>query len=327
MEVLDKVDPMRGFLCHKCDYTLVRNTDNSQGGHEQSTRLNSQFRFITDLLPKIDQVVIPNNTFEVALAAARPVIRDNLNPANETAPIDSNTHKPAAVKGLTNTGPTSIAVTVTTSEGSSTAERAAEQMRKETLKIQNQLPAHFTHSTVTGEAILPTSTPSFTTSPTFDEHKDKKDITSSFAGNGAEIDDYFAQLKAEQAREAINAEEFESDEEEDDEGDLGFEDVVPAREDGTGFGSIIGTPMSSASVNGAERDPKIPPIGLTSSLKRANTGTGSSNGGTSTGNTSPVTGPHTPESGRAAKRVRIEDPGRPAKEDEESEEDVEFEDV
>jgi transcription initiation factor TFIIE subunit alpha len=329
MEVLDKVDALRGFLCHKCDYPLVRNTESNRGGHEQSTRLNAQFRFITDLLPKIDQVIIPDNTFEVALASARPVIRDNLNPANETAPIDSGTHKPTAVKGLTNTGPTSIAVTVTTSEGSSAAERAAEQARKEALKAQNQLPAHFTHSTVTGEAILPTSTPSFIASQSFDELKDKKDIAPSFAGNGSEIDDYFAQLKAEQAREAVKAEEeeFETDEEEEDDEDVGFEDVVPATENGMGTGSGIGTPMSSTSVNGAERDLKAAPSGLTSSLKRANTGTGSSNGGTSTGNASPVTGPQTPESGRAAKKVRIEEPGRSTKEEEESEEDVEFEDV
>jgi transcription initiation factor TFIIE subunit alpha len=318
MEVLDKFDPERGFLCHKCGFPLVRNAEDNRGGHEQSTRLNAQFRFITDLLPKIDLVVIPDNTFETALASARPVYRDQLNPTSETAPIDSGTNKPTAVKGLTNTGPTSIAVTVTTSDGPTAADRAAEQARKEALLAQNQLPSHFTHSTVTGEAILPQSTPTFKISD--EENKEKKDalITAPSFVDGAEIDSYFAQLKAEQAREAVKEqeEELETDDEDEDD-DLGFEDVVPAT------GSGVGTPASSASA----ADPKALASGLAGVLKRRDTGTGtgSSNGGTSTGAATPVTGPQTPDSGRAAKKVRIEEPL--PKDDEESEEDIEFEDV
>jgi transcription initiation factor TFIIE subunit alpha len=321
MEVLDKVD-LRGFLCHKCGFLLVRNADTDRGGHEQSTRLNAQFKFITDLLPKIDQVIIPDNTFEKALESARPVIRDQLNPTTETAPVDSRINKPTAVSGLTNTGPTSIAVTLTTSDGPTEADKAAEQARKDALKAQNQMPEHFTHSTVTGEQILPTSTPSFKSSQSFEDKKDTKDsltITPSFV-DGAEIDSYFAQLKAEQAREAVKQEEEE--EEEDDEEDEEFEDVVPAT------GSGIGTPASSASVNGQET--KSLASGLAGVLKKSNTGTGtgSSNGGTSTGAASPATGPQTPDSsGRASKRVRIEEPEQVVKEEEESEEDIEFEDV
>jgi transcription initiation factor TFIIE subunit alpha len=320
MEVLDKVDFQRGFLCHKCGFPLVRNADTDRGGHEQSTRLNAQFRFITDLLPKIDQVVIPDNTFETAHAAARPVLRDQLNPTTETAPIDSGSSKPTAVRGLANTGPTSIAVTLTNSDGPTVADRAAEQARKEALAAQNAMPEHFTHSTITGEQILPTTSP-FKSSQPFEDSKDKKDAliaTPSFV-DGAEIDSYFAQLKAEQAREAVKEqeEELETDDEEDDE-DLGFEDVVPAT------GSGVGTPVSSASANGQETKSLV--SGLASALKKSNTGTGSSNGGTSTGAASPVTGPQTPDSsGRAAKKVRIEEPI--AKDEEESEEDIEFEDV
>ncbi len=321
MEVLDKMDFQKGFLCHKCGFLLVRNADTDRGGHEQSTRLNAQFRFITDLLPKIDQVIIPDNTFETAFASARPVIRDQLNPTTETAPIESGSNKPTAVRGLTNTGPTTIAVTLTNSDGPTAADRAAEQARKEALAAQNQMPAHFTHSTVTGEQILPTSTSPLKSSQSFEDTKDKKDalITTPSNVDGAEIDSYFAQLKAEQAREAVKEqeEELETDDE-DDEEDLGFEDVVPA------VGSGVGTPASSASANGQETKSLVG--GLTSALKKNNTGTGSSNGGTSTGAASPVTGPHTPDSGgRAAKKVRIEEPV--AKDEEESEEDIEFEDV
>jgi transcription initiation factor TFIIE subunit alpha len=321
MEVLDRYDSQRGFLCHKCGYPLVRNADTDRGGHEQSTRLNAQFRFITDLLPKIDQAVIPDNTFETALAAARPVIRDQLNPASETAPVESTVNKPTAVRGLANTGPTSIAVTLTNSDGPTAADKAAEEARKDALAKQNAMPAHFTHSTVTGEQILPTSTSPFKSSQPFEDSKDKKDalITTLSFVDGAEIDSYFEQLKAEQAREAVKEqeEELETDDE-DDEEDLGFEDVVPAT------GSGVGTPVSSVSVNGQEI--KSLASGLASALKKSSTGTGSSNGGTSTGAASPVTGPQTPDSsGLAAKKVRIEEPV--TRDEEESEEDIEFEDV
>ncbi|KFZ05510.1 hypothetical protein V501_08297 [Pseudogymnoascus sp. VKM F-4519 (FW-2642)] len=317
LEVLDKIDYKLGFLCHKCSYPLVPNEHGDSGGHEQSTRLNAQFRFITDLLPKIDQVVIPDSTFEVAYAAARPVIRDALlNPANETVPVDSLSNRPTAVKGLTNTGPTSIAVTVTASEGPTEADKAAEQARREAYLAQNVLPAHFTHSTVTGEQIIPTSQPAMR-SEALEESKDKKDIvtTPSFSGDGAAIDDYFAQLKAEQAREAEKEaeDEFETDEDEDEDEDLGFEDVVPAT------GSGVGTPSSAVS------DSKPHAGGLASALRKSKAGTGSPSGGTSTGVGSPATGPGTPESARASKKVRIEEPA--AAEEVESEEDVEFEDV
>lgn len=262
-------------------------------------------------------MVIPDSTFEVAYAAARPVIRDALlNPANETVPVDSLSNRPTAVKGLTNTGPTSIAVTVTASEGPTEADKAAEQARREAYLAQNVLPAHFTHSTVTGEQIIPTSQPAMK-SESLEESKDKKDIvtTPSFSGDGAAIDDYFAQLKAEQAREAEKEaeDEFETDEDEDEDEDLGFEDVVPAT------GSGVGTPSSAVS----EFKPHAG--GLASALRKSKAGTGSPSGGTSTGVGSPATGPGTPESGRASKKVRIEEPA--AAEEVESEEDVEFEDV
>jgi len=265
-------------------------------------------------------VVIPDNTFEVALASARPVVRDSLlNPANETVPVNSSSNKPTAVKGLANTGPTTIAVTLTNSEGPTAADKAAEQARKAALIAQNQLPTHFTHSTITGEQVIPGAIPSFKSSQSFEDATEQKDpliVTPSASGDGAAIDSYFAQLKAEQAREAVQEQEdeYETDDEDDDE-DLGFEDVVPAT------GSGAGTPASSASVNGDLKQLG----GLAGVLKKSGNGTGSSNGGTSTGAASPVTGPQTPDSGRAAKRVRIEEPA--AKDEEESEEDVEFEDV
>lgn len=322
MEVLDNLDFERGFLCHKCRFPLIRNDEENRGGHELSTKLNAQFKFITDLLPKIDQVVIPDNTFEVALASSRPVTRDPLlNPATETVPTTSGANKPTAVKGLTNTGPTSISVTVTSTEGPTAADKAAEQARKDALAAQNQLPAHFTHSTVTGEQVVMGPSIPLKSSPSFDEEKSKKDSIVPMpliSDNTTEIDSYFAQLKAEQAREAFKEqeEELDTDDDDDDEDeDLGFEDVAPAN----AFpGSSISTPVSSASLTNG---------GLASALKKS--GSAAPSSGTSTGAASPAAGPQTPESGRAAKKVRIEEPttAEIVKEEVESEEDVEFEDV
>ncbi|RDW59597.1 hypothetical protein BP6252_12684 [Coleophoma cylindrospora] len=308
MEVLDKWSPS-GFLCHKCGFLLEHDPDSNRGGHEQSTRLNAQFKFITDLLPKIDQVVVPENTFEQALSSARPVMRDETNPASITAPVDSSAHKPTAVRGLANQGPTSISVTLTTENGPTAADRAAEQARKDKFAEQNAMPLHFTHSTITGEQFMAGGQPT-RSAETLDV--DKKDLdlnTPSINGDGAEIDDYFARLKAEQAKEAEQEqdEEFETDEEEEDD----FEDVVP---NGTASGNA--TPSSS---HGGVGGPTSFPSGI---LKKGGSVSGS---GTSTGVTSPVTGPGTPDDGRPSKKVKIEEP--PIKDEEESEEDMVFEDV
>lgn len=307
MEVIDRASA-QGFMCHKCGFLLQHDPNNNRGGHEQSSKLSKQFEFITSLLPKIDQVVIPENTFEQALASQRKVIRDSTNPAYETAPVTAASEKPTAVKGLQNVGPTSISVTLTTSEGPTEADLAADKARKVKIAAQNAMPVHFTHSTISGEQVKFGANSSIVSeSQVVSLEPDKKSLDTSLTGDGAEIDDYFARLKAEQAKEAEQEqdEEYETDDDEEENEDLGFEDVVPA---------------ATPSGNGT-------PVGV---LKKSGSFSGS---GTSTGVTSPVTGPATPnEDGRPAKKVRIEEPSPAAPvsvkvENEESDEDLEFEDV
>ncbi len=310
LEVLDKWDIAQGFRCQKCDGVLKHDPDNNRGGHEQSTKYHAQFRFITDLLPKIDEIVIPENTFDRAMASQLKVIRDETNPANETAPVDLSASKPTAVRGMTNAGNTSISVTLTTSEGPTEADMAAEKALKEKIATQNAMPVHFTHSTITGEQVKFSQTSSHPLSL----EADKKNIdldTPSVNGDGAEIDSYFARLRAEQAKEAEREQEEEDDSDEDDEED--FEDVVP-------IGSGAATPASS---NADFRPTSFPSANGTSALKRGGSVSGS---GTSTSATTPVTGPGTPsEDSRPTKKVRIEHPA--LKDEDESEEDMEFEDV
>ena len=316
LEVLDKHDPRLGFLCHKCGNILQRDQNNNRSGHEQSTRLQAQFKFMAEMLPKIDDEVVPENNFEQAIASSRPVVRDATNPASQMAPVASSVARPTAVKGMANTGPTSISVTLTTSDGPTEADVAADKARKEAIVAQNALPIHFTHSTISGEQVKFGEQPSFQSSNSIEpEKKELGSDTPPINGDGAEIDDYFARLKAEQAKEAEREqdEEYETDEEDEDD----FEDVVPS---GTG----AATPASS--VGGGDSQPtSIPPeYGLTSALKKGGSASAS---GTSTGVNSPVTGPGTPnEDGRPSKKVRIEEPV-PKGDDEESEEDMEFEDV
>lgn len=289
MEVLDNVGP-EGFLCHRCHHNLTLETDRNSGGHEQSTRLNEQFKFISELLPKIDAVHIPECDFTRALSKARPVVRDATHQRAATIPVDSGADRPMAVKGLTNTGPQSIAVNISTSDGPNEAEKAAEQARKEKIAKQNALPAWMSQSTVTGESF--SGMPG--TGGTAIKKEEVGTNTTEFKAvnetTNTQIDDIFERLKAEQAAERARKgenEEYGSDEEDEDEGE--FEDV-PA----TGHNSNSDTPMIPA-------------------IKRETSGEASREGESS----------DEPE----AKRVKVEPHITKDEDEEDSEEDVEFEDV
>lgn len=238
MEVLDNYGPT-GFLCHRCRHVLTFEADRNAGGHEQSTRLNDQFKFISELLPKIDAVHIPECDFDRALSKSRPVIRDSTHQRTATIPVDSGADRPMAVKGLTNTGPQSIAVNISTSEGASEAEKEAERARKEKLAQQNALPSWMSNSTVTGDSFAGTSNLDTSTTATSGNHTsadDKAQVKTVDAKASAQIDDIFEKLKAEQAAARLREEEEEEEGEYESEDDS-FEDVFA-----TGNTSALGTP-------------------------------------------------------------------------------------
>ncbi|CCF38051.1 TFIIE alpha subunit [Colletotrichum higginsianum] len=224
MEVLDNVGP-EGFVCHRCGAPLTHDLERNSTGHEQSTRLNNQFKFITELLPRIDEMVVPDNTFDVAISKALPVVRDASYQSVTTIPVSSL--QPTSVKGLDNVGPKSMSVSISTSDGPSEAEKAAEKARKEKVAQQNALPSWMSNSTVTGESFSAQAGP---TAATKTEETDDKDAVIKSADNPehAELDDYFARLKAEQEAEAARAMEEEEDDDEDDEEEDAFEDVTPS---------------------------------------------------------------------------------------------------
>ncbi|KAL7943003.1 hypothetical protein V8C42DRAFT_331052 [Trichoderma barbatum] len=238
MEVLDSVGP-EGFLCHRCRRPLSFEADRNAGGHEQSTRLNDQFKFISELLPKIDAAHIPECDFDRALSKARPVVRDATHQRAATIPVDDGSSRPMAVRGLANTGPQSIAVNISTSDGPSEAEKEAERLRKEKIAQQNALPAWMSNSTITGESF---SAAAEAAALGLSREAAARNLSQGkLVDNNAttQIDDIFEKLKAEQA--AILAREADV---EDEEGDYGseeeddeFEDVVA-----TGNNSGLGTP-------------------------------------------------------------------------------------
>lgn len=245
MEVLDSVGP-NGFLCHRCHHTLTFEADRTSTGHEQSTRLNDQFKFISELLPKIDSVHIPECDFDRALSKARPVVRDATHQRAATIAVESGTNRPMAVKGLTNTGPQSIAVNISTAEGPSTAEKEADRARKEKIALQNALPSWMSNSTVTGESFSGALSDGVLALKPEDKGSAASKGTVEDTNTSAQIDDIFERLKAEQAAEMAkgvkhsgNDEDFDSEEDDGDEDE--FEDV-PA----TGNPSSLGTPSTAA---------------------------------------------------------------------------------
>ncbi|KAI1313098.1 hypothetical protein F5Y03DRAFT_381290 [Xylaria venustula] len=226
MEVLDKVDPIRGFICHRCDDVLVFDPEREAGGHEQSTKLNNQLRFITNMLPKLDAVVVPENTFETAHAVARPVVRDITNQAAPSIVVESIA-KPTAVKGMANTGPQSIAVDITELEGPTEAEKKAEQERKEKIAQSNALPSWHLQSTVTGASYVGANSLPVTKADEEDEKKPTDQVDDTM--HSEEVENLFEMLARQQAEEARRkeAEADDSDEEEDDQDeDEEFEDIV-----------------------------------------------------------------------------------------------------
>lgn len=331
MEVLDSFSS-QGFLCHTCKNVLVHDAERHAVGHQKSTRMNNQFKFITDLLPQIDAVGIPEKTFDEAYANARVVERSETHQAVHSVAVETGLNRPTAVKGLANTGPTNIAVSISTGDGPTEEEKAAEKERRERIAAQNELPAWMTTSSTNPEEKY------------YIEKEDSKvrlkeePVANDAAKKGgaldakeqADVDDYFARLKAEQAAEAARkaAEEDEDEYESGDEEEGDFEDVV-----GTSTSnSTVGTPASTAAAAAALGAPPVAPSPLrqssvqpASSLKREAPDSGTSTEATSpNGGTPAVDGP-------PAKKVKVEEaapaPTAAADDDDEEEEGLEFEDV
>ncbi|KAI1482917.1 hypothetical protein F4774DRAFT_369560 [Daldinia eschscholtzii] len=214
LDVVDNNDPVRGFLCHRCNTVLVFDPDREAGGHELSTRLNSQIKFIIEVLPKLDAVNIPDVDFETLLSQAAPVYRDE---ANKIAPsvVVESLAKPTAVRGMANTGPQSIAISITDTDGPTEAEKEAERARKEEVAQMNALPEWHTRSTVSGLSFGGGSNSAVAAKK--DETGDKKpDELVGDASHDEAMEELFKNLQKSQAEEARRKAEQEAEEDDED---------------------------------------------------------------------------------------------------------------
>ncbi|KAI1469979.1 uncharacterized protein F4812DRAFT_308850 [Daldinia caldariorum] len=212
LDVVDNNDPVRGFLCHRCNTVLIFDPDREAGGHELSTRLNSQIKFIIEVLPKLDAVTIPDVDFETLLSQAAPVFRDE---ANKIAPsvVAESLAKPTAVRGMANTGPQSIAISITDTDGPTDAEKEAERARKEEVAQMNALPEWHTRSTVSGLSFGGANS----TLAVKDDTSDKKpDELVGDASHDKAMEELFKSLQKSRDEEARRKAEQEAEEEDED---------------------------------------------------------------------------------------------------------------
>jgi transcription initiation factor TFIIE subunit alpha len=221
MEVLDNSSD-QGFLCHRCGHVLKFDRERNPAGHAQSTLLNEQFKFITEVLPQLDQTEIQESNFEELFEQRLPVVRDETHQRTDTEAIAVDS-RPMAVKGSSTTGPQTINISIQSADGPSEAEREAEKARKAEMAKRNEMPSWHLESTIGPGAGKPASKGLDAIKK--EEGEAHKPVDASQAG-GAQIDDIFAKLKAEQALEqsrkiADDGEDSGSDDEDED----GFEDV------------------------------------------------------------------------------------------------------
>ncbi|KAK4127896.1 hypothetical protein N657DRAFT_631621 [Parathielavia appendiculata] len=147
LEVLDKVSSA-GFLCQRCGTVLELFREHDTAGHQQLSRMNNQFRFMTDMLQQIDRIMVPECTFDKAIQDARPIVREPTHEALASVPIEPGSlfgMKPSAVKGLANVGPKTMQVTIS---DDMEQERMEQRKRKERLAKENELPSWITETTV-----------------------------------------------------------------------------------------------------------------------------------------------------------------------------------
>ncbi|KXJ92835.1 hypothetical protein Micbo1qcDRAFT_160663 [Microdochium bolleyi] len=306
MEVLDNVTAA-GFICHRCAYVLEYDPDRQAGGHEQSTRLNNQLKFITELLPRLDEVVIPDNTFEVAHSHARPVERDRTNQVAKSTVVESA--KPTAVRGMANTGPKDLTISITDQENITEEEAKAELERQRKIKEANALPVWHVQSTVTGQSHDPSSNGDSASAAGKRENGDDEDDkflddNKVSEAEQARVDDVFALLAKQQQEEASRR--AAEEEEDDDDGDDDDED-----DEDEEFEDVAGGTVASSA------GPTSSAPGIGSAAKR---GPSSLASGTTSAADTPMS-----SDDRPSKKVKVEEPAE--EEDSDEEEDVAFEDV
>lgn len=251
LEVLDHLDGSGNFLCHRCNHVLEMTED--QGGiaeNQEMKRLNLQLAEIISQMQKIDATTVPENDFDTALRYALPIKRSDQDPGTRGEAVDLPKPALASSKGMA-MAPEQVLVDLaddeqdgdnaagTTSSGptSSRSEREKAELlaRREREAKQNALPDWITRSTVSG-GITTVGAKEAAARAERDQHlgglagavgagadEGLAAETKSAVDDKSAIDQYYAQLAAEQKANEDQADE--ESEDDDDDADDGFEGV------------------------------------------------------------------------------------------------------
>jgi len=233
MEAMDNKDPKQfsnpaykgsGFLCKRCNNPLLltaTKTDAAMEDESAVSQFNKQLDHITSLVEAIDNLTVPNITWEMALANKKSVPRQKDPGALDTEPNQVVSLQPASVKGLQGQDE-NVKIVLTTEEENNAAVQEAKAKEKAKIQEQNLLPEWHTTSTVTGDITRAGHKQSVRDHDALvsaaDDQGEKKPLL-----NNAAMDAVFAQLEAERAQAAKTPNE-EGSEEESDEDE--FEDVT-----------------------------------------------------------------------------------------------------
>lgn len=276
LDIVTLIPSPQGFECDRCNTLLVDDDDSAEvkSSQERLGRLMDQLKPVIDLLKKIDEVVVPQNEFDDALRQSIPVPRVKNVLTGATAPGgymggpggsgvgNEEGGIPYAKSGNNNSfAPAPLEITFTNSDEQTARDKAADVAKRNAQMEQNALPVWHTQSTVSGEitklglkeeaarkereGFLGNS------SDTADDSTGAK--KSSTAEGGVQVDaiqEYYAAVAAQRAREEAEEEEEEDGDGEDDEDE--FEDV--AIEPSTATTTATGTPIINPTRKGKEKD-------------------------------------------------------------------------
>jgi len=242
-EVLHKVDDSGFFRCDRCDHVLDDVPEEDRVAENESVkRLNSQVEKILNLMQRIDAAAVPENDWDTALAAYRPVVRTDANPASRTETVDMpGRNGVQSSKGL-KVEPEKIGVSLLSEEDIKLQAAEADRLRREKEAGQNALPEWIAKSTVSGAitgvgAVEEQKRREREANGGVLLTKEEEEERKPDKGN-RDLDAYFAELERQTAQDKAAEEEEDEEDDDDDEGD--FEDVA-----------LPGTSTPAAPPNGA----------------------------------------------------------------------------
>ena len=295
LDVVHSVDWDTGnFKCTRCGHGLDPVPEEEKVQENESVkRLNSQLEKILLLMQRIDASAVPENDWDAALAAHKPVERSEVNPAQRIETVDMpGRGGVASSKGL-RTEPEKVEVSLDSDADVKRAQLEEERRRREKEAGQNALPEWISRSTVSGDI---TSVGAKAEQKrrerelnggaalTKEEEEEKKPSTAD-----VDLDDYFAEVekaqKAQDAQDKADEEEEDDDDDEDDFEDVGISTSAPPATNGSSNGTSAmpngngKRPADSLSSTGAntpaltssnatddERDAKRPRIEMSGGL-------------------------------------------------------------